>query len=53
MTREFNPEPNLDNYEYQQEYMLSIDDRFERYEKARIRDENRDLWDKSWPKPND
>ena len=52
MTQEFNPEPNSDDYEYQQEHMLSVEDRFERSEKARIRDENRDLWDKSWPKPN-
>ena len=52
MTQEFITDTDLDNYEYQQEYMLSIDDPFEGYMKARIRNENRDLWDKSWPKPN-
>ena len=50
MTHRFNPEPNLDDFEYIQENFLEFDDRLRLYHKARIRNENRDLWDKSWQK---
>ena len=51
MTHEFIIDTDLNDYEYQQDHMLSVDDPFGRSEKARIKDENRDLWDKSWSKP--
>jgi hypothetical protein len=51
MTHEFMTDPDLNDYEYQQENFLEFDDRFRLYQKARIRNENRDLWDKSWSKP--
>jgi hypothetical protein len=50
MTKEFITDTDLNDYEHQQDYMLSVEDSFEPSQKARIRDENRDLWDKSWPK---
>ena len=52
MTQEFIIDTDLDDYESQQDHMLSVDDPFERSVKARIKNENRDLWDKSWPKPD-